>query len=81
MQKTLDEAGFGMDQVHAITIQSWTVEQYKKKQASSWLHHRIFFNTVINTVALSSCSRFYFNKKLNLNLPFAILKIFTLNAS
>jgi acid stress-induced BolA-like protein IbaG/YrbA len=35
VQKTLDEAGFGMDQVHAITIQSWTVEQYKKKQASS----------------------------------------------
>mmetsp|Transcript_10254 Transcript_10254/g.15379 ORF Transcript_10254/g.15379 Transcript_10254/m.15379 type:complete len:95 (+) Transcript_10254:125-409(+) len=35
VQKTLDEAGFGMDQIHAITIQAWTVEQYKKKQAKS----------------------------------------------
>ena len=24
-----------MDQIHAITIQAWTVEQYIKKQASS----------------------------------------------
>ena len=32
VQKALKEAGFGMDQVHAITIQAWTVEQYRKKQ-------------------------------------------------
>mmetsp|Transcript_3162 Transcript_3162/g.3664 ORF Transcript_3162/g.3664 Transcript_3162/m.3664 type:complete len:94 (+) Transcript_3162:87-368(+) len=32
VQKTLKDAGFGMDQVHAITIRAWTVEQYKKKQ-------------------------------------------------
>lgn len=31
VQKVLDEAGFGMDQVHALTIKAWTVEQYKKK--------------------------------------------------
>eukprot|EP00979_Chaetoceros_neogracilis_P000440 scaffold107_cov269-Chaetoceros_neogracile.AAC.32 len=31
VQKTLNEAGFGMDQVHAITIKAWTVQQYKKK--------------------------------------------------
>lgn len=34
VQKTLKEAGFGMDQVHAITIQAWTVDQYKKKEQS-----------------------------------------------
>ena len=34
VQKTLKEAGFGMDQVHAVTIQAWTVAQYKKKQAA-----------------------------------------------
>jgi stress-induced morphogen len=34
VQKTLKEAGFGMDQVHAITIQAWTAEQYKKKQGN-----------------------------------------------
>lgn len=35
VQKTLQEAGFGMDQVHAITIRAWTVEEYKKKRAQS----------------------------------------------
>jgi hypothetical protein len=27
VQKTLNEAGFGMDQVHAITIKAWTVQK------------------------------------------------------
>jgi len=33
VQKTLQEAGFGMDQVHAITIRAWSVDEYKKKHA------------------------------------------------
>jgi stress-induced morphogen len=32
VQKVLDDAGFGMDRIHAITINAWTCEQWKKKQ-------------------------------------------------
>ena len=34
VQKVLNEAGFGMNEIHAITIKAWTIEQYKKKQAA-----------------------------------------------
>ena len=34
VQKALEESGFGMDQIHAITIKAWTVAQYKKKMAN-----------------------------------------------
>ena len=33
VHKALAEAGFGMDQIHALTIKAWTVEQYQKKMA------------------------------------------------
>mmetsp|Transcript_14194 Transcript_14194/g.17240 ORF Transcript_14194/g.17240 Transcript_14194/m.17240 type:complete len:98 (+) Transcript_14194:94-387(+) len=32
VQKVLKEAGFGMDMIHAITIQAWTVAQWEKKK-------------------------------------------------
>lgn len=32
VQKVLDDAGFGMDRIHAITINAWTSEQWKKKK-------------------------------------------------
>ena len=32
VQKVLDDAGFGIDRIHAITINAWTCEQWKKKQ-------------------------------------------------
>lgn len=32
VQKVLNDAGFGMDIVHAVTIQAWTVAQWEKKK-------------------------------------------------
>mmetsp|Transcript_15920 Transcript_15920/g.20212 ORF Transcript_15920/g.20212 Transcript_15920/m.20212 type:complete len:100 (-) Transcript_15920:49-348(-) len=32
VQKVLKDAGFGMDIVHAVTIQAWTVSQWEKKK-------------------------------------------------
>jgi stress-induced morphogen len=34
VQKALDEAGLGMDQIHALTIKAWTVAQYEKKKGN-----------------------------------------------
>ena len=32
VQKVLKDAGFGMDIVHAVTIQAWTKSQWEKKK-------------------------------------------------
>ena len=32
VQKVLKDAGFGMDVVHAVTIQAYTIAQWEKKK-------------------------------------------------
>ena len=35
VQKVLKDAGFGMDMIHAVTIQAWTVSQWEKKKMAN----------------------------------------------